>query len=713
MVLAACYALLLPFSLYPRGDLDWLLRTLTAWLVFVIMREESGPRIRVAFSWIFAVSMAGTAVIGLLEFTGSLARDPRIVASLNLVGLGNRLFSTFQYPNTTAIMLLMGMVIAVGVAAERSNEPSLVVLLPLANLMSIAFFFALSRGAVLILPLSLILFFVGLPTPRRWPALLSFAVALSPALVALRGVGANSQIHNYISAWRWIGASVMAAALGSLVLAFFLRLPRWLQYGTVAALILAVGLSSGVILSRSGRPVLNASQTSSGIRVDSWVSRLLPSQATRLLDFNLQTASARLRLIWDQDALRIFKDHPLGSGGWGWDRSYRRYQSFNYTARETHDHYAQTAVEAGICGLAGLLIALGAILVSGWKARHQSFSWPMTAAVAALVSHSLIDFDLSFGVVWFVLWGMAGLAGSNPTIPSSTDATSPAMGWTGNLRSLGQRLNRGTGAVILFGMALVLTALSGTLGLAAHYGTVGAALNGQEQHFQATRALRVATILDPLNSDLALSFGDALQGAGQITEGIQSYERAVQLDPYYPLNQYKLSQALERVRRYDEAVSAAHLAVADQPMKGDYHIELGRVLSYDLIQELEGDQTEKALATAREMVQLGHDLEYSRTRAAPLQSIRMGDPPSWTPLLRLAYGQGLFLLGDFTEAQKALTDARKDKALAIEAEVWLYALYERTQNQGAMRALENKPWIRFRMMNPVYLRLLSMSSEPQ
>jgi hypothetical protein len=130
-----------------------------------------------------------------------------MVRSLSLVNLGTRLSATMQYPNTEAILFLMAILFAVGLAAERPRIRTAAPLALAISLLFSAFFFALSRGAVLVLPVALLLLFVGLPRGTRLPALFILGAGVGPALIALQGVAANSTLQNYVSAWRWLGAA--------------------------------------------------------------------------------------------------------------------------------------------------------------------------------------------------------------------------------------------------------------------------------------------------------------------------------------------------------------------------------------------------------------------------------------------------------------------------------------------------------------------------
>lgn len=660
--LAACYALLLPFAAYPRGDLDWLLRVLAAWLLYLMARQEGSPLVRRAFAWLLVLGATAVAGVGLLEFSGFFRTHSALGKSLSLVNLGDRLYASFQYPNAAAAFLILSLVVAVGLAAEARRPAACAVLAAAGNLLLIAFCFAVSRGALVVLPIGLVALFLGLPRGSRWPAALLLLTALVPALVALRGVGANSAIENYISAWRWIGASAVAAAAVGALIPVYLRLPVRRQRALAAVALLLAG--SGAL---------------------AWRGHLsVPAAMARLKDINMQTVNARLRLIYDADALRIVRDHPLGLGGAGWNRTYRQYQQFNYIARETHDHYAQTAVEAGVPGLLALVVSLVAALWLGWRQRQSSpLAWSLTAAVVTLAAHAAIDFDLSYGALWFLLWTLAGLGGSRTEVPVRRPAPSLAVA----------------------GASLALGALCVPLFLAAHLNARGASLLGAHREQQAVPLLEHAARLDPWDSDIATNLGQAYLAVRDPERATLQYQRAVRRDRFHAVASYKLADVLAARGQFEPALAAARLSLTDQPQHVAHYEQTSDLLDTLLSARLAEGRRDQALALARELVALGDRLELTRQRAQHLQQLWPMPPLELSPTLYLHLGKALWLTGDTRRAQDYLEKAQRTNLLAIQADPWLYALYERTGQRAKLPPLDDRPWIRFRQSNPVYRTL--------
>ncbi|MDF2626987.1 MAG: O-antigen biosynthesis-related protein [Symbiobacteriaceae bacterium] len=664
VALLALYLLQFPWAVYGRGNLDAVLRVLAAIFAYVMLRAEAGPGLRRWLGWAFALSAAAIGLFGFLEFSGYLLKDPDLAQMLSVVGLNTRMFTTFQYPNTAAAYFLAAMLAAAGLGLDDLKPWKLSAVGGLMTFLLLSFFFTISRGALVVLPFGLLFFFAGLDNRRRWAGLLLLVAAAAPMIIALKPVGVFADARNYVSAFKWIAAATAGGMATSLALAFFLQLKGKLQAGIAgAALVLAV--AAILVLRPAGG--------------------LLPKQASRLFDINFKTVNVVMRLIYDEDALKMAADRPLGRGGWGWDRGYRQYQTFNYTARETHDHYAQTAVEVGWAGLAVLLAALGTALWSAWMHRRDNpLGWTLAAGAGLIAAHSAIDFNLSFGVMWLLLWSLLGAAGG----PTATPATAPR--WRRAIT-----IGAGTTAALTAALALVLFAGSRWTDQATALTDLAATQAGAQA--EATRAAaqtaaRQALRYDPWHSEPLLLIGDR-----------ESLERAAKLDPYHSGIRFQLAIARELAKEYEGALTEAKAALANQPMVSAYYSKVASLEGTLLNGALHDGRQDDVARHKESLLALGADFLRRKATADPLKHLwKTGAKLEMSPEFKLRYGQALFLSGDAAGAEPLLKDAAKVGLLGSEAELWLYVIAEKRGDSATMKALEAKPWIRFRNANPIY-----------
>lgn len=669
IALLLLYLLQFPWAVYVRGNIDAVLRVMAAIFAYIMLRAEAGPGLRRWLGWVFVLSAAGIGFFGFLEFTGYLLKDPDLAQMLSVVGLNTRMFTTFQYPNTAAAYFLAAMLAAAGLGLEDVKPWKLGAVGGLMTFLLLSFFFTISRGALVVLPFGLLFFFAGLDNRRRWAGLLLLLVAAAAMIVAMKPVGVFAEARNYISAFKWVAAATVGGAAGSVVLAFFLRLKGKLQAGLAgAALIVAVAALLTL------RPA----------------SGLLPKQAARLLDINFRTVNVVLRLIYDEDALKMAADRPLGRGGWGWDRGYRQYQTFNYTARETHDHCAQTAVEVGWAGLAVLLAALATALWSAWKDRRDNpLGWTLAAGAGLIAAHSAIDFNLSFGVMWLLLWSLLGAAGEPPDASTAPRHRKTIF------------ISAAAVAVLTAAFALLLFTGSRWADRATALNDAAATQKGAEA--DATRALardaaRRALRYDRWNSEPLIIIDDR-----------ESLERAAKIDPYHSGIRFRLAVVRELAEDQEGALSEAKAALANQPMVSTYYTKVASLEGTLLNGALHDGRQDEINRRQENLLQLGADFLRRKAVADPLQTMwRTGPKLEMAAEFKLRYGQALFLSGDLAAAKPLLQDAAKVGLLGSEADLWLYVIAEKQGDTAAMKALETKPWIRFRSANPIYKRIREM-----
>lgn len=645
LALLGCYLIQFAWAVYPRGNLDWVLRVAAAWMAYVMMRAESGPSLRRWLGWLFVLSASGVAAMGFLEYAGFFAKNAELVGALNLVNLGDRMYTPLQYPNTAAAYLLTAVFAALGLALEELRPWKAGLLTGIMTLLSLAFFFTLSRGAMVVLPFGLIALFVGIERSKLTAAVLLLASAWVPVLAVVRYIGPAAAAHQVGAVLGWILAASGVGLFAGIISPRLLRLKVRARRGVlVSALVVAMG---GLVLLASK-------------------GELVPAQASRLLDLNLRTQNAVYRFTLFDDAWRMIRDKPLGRGGWGWDRTYRQYQTTYYVGQETHNHYLQTAVEAGAVGLIALGVAMLAAIWAVWRNQKAgSLPWSLAAGAILIAGHSVIEFNLSFGLVWLLFWVLLA-SGGQPLVEGRREVVSS---WGALVASTGMA---GLTAMLLTGSWFVNQAEEAL-----------AAENPQD----AVSLAQTATRYDPENSAPLLIVGSRA-----------ALEKAVQLDPYAARPHSELSILLQNEGDWEGALKEARAAVANAPLNNIYLNRLVSVAGKAMVDRLHSGERGRARELAQDLVSLGDAVEKHRNVAGPW----MQPKPSLNPESKLRYGQALFLTGKEKDAETLLREVAKVGLLGSEADVWLYAIYERRGDAAEKEKLKEKPWIRFLSINPVY-----------
>ena len=153
----------------------------------------------------------------------------------------------------------------------------------------------------------------------------------------------------------------------------------------------------------------------------------LDSIISRFENIRLQK-SLISRLIFYKDGMKIFgRSWLLGSGGGAWDYLYRQYQSYKYASSQAHNFPLQLGIETGILGILVLLCLVfslvfisikymktdnsGESIKTGQEENNGAmFLNPaVITAIAALLLHSVMDFDFSEPAMLLLFWQLIAL----------------------------------------------------------------------------------------------------------------------------------------------------------------------------------------------------------------------------------------------------------------------------------------------------------------
>lgn len=120
------------------------------------------------------------------------------------------------------------------------------------------------------------------------------------------------------------------------------------------------------------------------------------------------------RYLYTVDGLKMIKDHIVfGAGGGAWPTIYFTYQSYLYWSTQAHNYFIQIGVECGIIGICILILLMASLIISFLKlllkeksenVHTYSLLAGLSGGIAALLMHSMMDFDLSLSAVFLVLW---------------------------------------------------------------------------------------------------------------------------------------------------------------------------------------------------------------------------------------------------------------------------------------------------------------------
>jgi hypothetical protein len=373
--------------------------------------------------WLGNGSFAGHLVkwFAFMDGTNSNLYRDAVLTDVN----GSRLTSVFQYANTYAALLITLILSSLFYIIKSRKW---YVVLPHAFLLVptiVSFWLTLSRGAIVVIPVIVLVMLFFFKISRQIIALIQLVLAFITSLVILQkvsdiGIGLQKQTNSTES---WHGWSILLLAslvftVLSIVIQVFVQ--PWLErmvsrfdskkYATFFLPIVTIIIGViGAIL----------------IFSDTGVKNLLPDNVrTRIGNINFQQNSVLERGTFYKDAVKLWTDYPiLGAGGGAWASLYEKYQNNPYTSRQAHNFALQYLVEAGALGFLAFIsfvIAVSFFYIRSYIKNSQEkrdLHFLFFIIVISLLAHSMIDFDLSYvymGAILFLsLGGMLGNSSSS------------------------------------------------------------------------------------------------------------------------------------------------------------------------------------------------------------------------------------------------------------------------------------------------------------
>lgn len=633
------------WSVYVRGNLDLVLQTTTALLVYTMLRGESRAHTRARLIGALTVSALVVALLGLLEYGGYFMDHPSLGKLLSIEPQRNRMFTVFQYPNTAAAFFLVVCLLQNAVLVQSVTLRVKLLLAAASGVIATASILTLSRGSLLVAPLGAVFLWLGFSRAHLVSSIGHIvATTCLPIAVSLYPITMAALQDQWTLVLLWAAAAAAVGALATWGLHFVLRWPRHIQATFIVVSVLLVATAGAVAASAYA---------------DS-----LPKIFSRITQFDLSSVAKDGRIDFFKDAVKLAVQRPWGYGGGGWLRSYQQVQEVNYVARDPHGLYALMLVEAGVPGVLMLSTAIVAAAIAAFRIRHdEPVRWGMAAAALTLAAHAAIDIDLSYYMLWLLLWAMLGLA--------QPDAEPVRMK---------QELR--FAFPVALSVALASAVVAGTFATAgyAYAGAEVAVLSGDQE-----RALQLgwrAISLDPLNSQFRTMIPTA-----------ENINRALALDPSNEELWRFVSDLFEEQGDSEAALAAAQQALRLRPMSVDHYERVAYLLVARMTTALEDGQTIEAVAVANDLVALGRAMEERGAASLERQKSTFWAYPAltWTSRLNLAVGKAHLVAGELPAAKERLTAALKDKQTATDAALWLHALYTRTGDQDALNALRPVP----------------------
>ncbi|MGF7057740.1 O-antigen ligase family protein [Brassicibacter mesophilus] len=300
----------------------------------------------------------------------------------------------------------------------------------------------------------------------------------------------------------------------------------------------------------------------------------------RFESISLENHSAQARIAFYRDSFKVIKDYPiLGTGGGGWVTLYQMYQSYLYWTKLAHNYFLQMWVEVGIIGL-GIFVSLvlGLVYIAYKKYRNienedeRTVLVSVVVAVAAILGHAFMDFDLSLSALTFILWMLMGVLYSGFSIVRDID--------TSNSKNKKIKQNSNICNVVVSLIMLILIIGSSSLLLANKNAEKALAASKKQKIDEAINYFEKASKFDKYNAEYKTDLSTFYKVKFQLTQdkeyvkkSLELTEKAIRLAPYSSQLNSIASSVYMSIGKIDDALELVEKAIELQPMRTQNYVQ--------------------------------------------------------------------------------------------------------------------------------------------
>jgi tetratricopeptide (TPR) repeat protein len=578
-------------------DLSWIAFDVAAFYLAVAavlgLTPVRGLQLRIAGYGFLAVA----AVVGVYAFLGKVI--PEVVTHAHTYA---RLDSPVGYWNVLALMMVMGLAVALALAGDLHAHPAWRVLAAAAAVpICFTFFFSLSRGGWVVLLVMLALYF-GLATTRvaSFASLVAIAAPVAAVLWRLRDLGTlytataddalrTLQGHTLL---RWSVAALLVTMGAQGMIALAQRAvpwPRWLRVaaGATILVVLVVGIGGSSFRFLESRGGSNWVKD----RVQTFISgsdETGSAEGTgRLISLNTGRPP-----LW-REALQQSRSQRLrGTGAGTFVFTHDRFRTDGGDVKHAHSQWLNVLSELGVVGL-GLFAAAMALFIAAavrnpFADRHDPLRpllVALQAGMAAFIVHISWDWDWDMAAIGTVFFLFAAACSSYlatraadrrqqaAVAPAEVNATStdePPATPARRRRIAAWPLR------IVATVALVVLAVSWLVPyLAARDASAALTAAGDGDTAMALSAARRAVRLNPLAVDPLITESLVLQQQGRNGDALAVLQKAVRLQPDNYEVHYQLGVLLlQAFGRKKAAMAELRRALALNPLDDASRFEL-------------------------------------------------------------------------------------------------------------------------------------------
>ena len=585
-------------------DLSWIDFDLAALYLVVAavlgLTPVRGLQLRITGYGFLAVAVA----VGVYAFLGKVI--PEVVTHAHTYA---RLDSPVGYWNVLALMMVMGLAVALALAGDRTARPVWRVLAAAAAVpLCFTFFFTLSRGGCVVLAMTLPLYF-GFATTRlaSFASLVAIVAPVAAVLWRLRDLGTlytatsddalrTLQGHTLL---RWSLAALLVTVVAQAVIALVQRAvpwPRRLRSG--AGVVLLLGWPAwAAVRGVSWRPAA----APPGSRIACTSSSPAPTRPTATKGPAGSSRSTPAGRLSGARLSTQSRSHRLrGTGAGTFVFTHERFRDSGGVVKHAHSQWLNVLSELGVVGLVLFAAAMALFVAAAVRNPFRDRRDPLRpllvalqAGVVAFVVHISWDWTWDMAAIGTVFFLFAAACSSYLTTRAADRRRSRAVATrrcrrgrqVGGARNGGRRRSR-TGTARRRRVSAWPARTVATGARAARRELVRAVPLGEGRERGVAAAsdgdtavalshARRAARLDPLAVDPLITQSLVLQQQGRNGEALAVLQKAARLQPdNYQVFYHQGVLLLQAFGRKKAAIAALRRALALNPLDEDSRFEL-------------------------------------------------------------------------------------------------------------------------------------------
>jgi tetratricopeptide (TPR) repeat protein len=389
LLLPVCYLIALPFAESPKGAWDSVLKWVLYSVFFILLVwVSSNPKIKGFVPLLFHILGAFLVLSMIFSYYGWTYVHNAV--------LNGRFGGVFQYANTFGMVMIVFFFYSLLMLTDKKIKKGQLLLNSfLLVAYMVCFIQSYSRGMLLFFPLIWLLGLVLLPFVKQLKYVCYSFISIGSSLLVYQAMvngEAEKSLYPGLLSFLLLTFVTMVCVYYLNKRSFDYRFTRIKGLRLLLPIMILTLCLLGLWDLKSGGLLYNT----------------LPDKLQeRISGISLSTATAKERLNFYQDALKMSKDSPIiGFGGEGWSAVYKNYQSEPYISNKIHNGFLEWMVDLGWIGftifLAVFVYLLFMLVRSYWVEKDSSVKIAVILSLLIIFMHSTLDFNFSYGTVWLL-----------------------------------------------------------------------------------------------------------------------------------------------------------------------------------------------------------------------------------------------------------------------------------------------------------------------